>query len=305
MPRTAFIIGFFTLIAQFGLATAVHSDAVEIRDGFVILQASVNGKSGNYILDSGAPGLVANAQHHEAKSSKDNMLQGVNGPVPIALIPSWSFRWNNFTQSGRDAYAIDLSYLESDLEMEIAGIVGLDVFNGYYVLIDYARGEMELWRDMPETSLHNAWVEFPIEMHEHVPVITMTRDKQEFKFGIDTGAESNLLDSNVCGFITSGITQLDMIQLVGINQQRVRSSEVQISGFASGPLEFPKMNFVTTDLAYVAAVTDVKLDGILGQPFLSGRVILIDRNRNFIRMSNVIQLQERMTDSPVVLIASR
>ena len=305
MLRSVIYILMLSTLSQSLMAAAAHISSVEIRNGFVILNASVNGQNGYYLLDSGAPGLVVNSERHRTEAAQDNWLHGVNGAIEISQLGEWTFRWNAYSVSGKDALAVNLSYLESTLDLIVDGIVGLDVFNGYYVLIDYAHSAMELWRDMPPSSARTAWVEFPVEMEGHVPVVTLTRDHQQFKFGIDTGAETNLIDGTICNAWDSGVTQVDVLNLVGINQQKVKSAEVAVEGFTSRTLSFPETHFVMTDLTSVAEVTGVALDGILGQPFLAGRIILIDRDRQFLRVSNVIQPQERITDSPIILIAGR
>jgi hypothetical protein len=95
---------------------------------------------------------VVNSDQHRTEVSKDNWLQGVIGSVEISQIGEWTFQWNRFSTHGKDALAVNLSYLESSLDLILDGIVGLDVFNGYYVLIDYAHSELELWSNMPQSS---------------------------------------------------------------------------------------------------------------------------------------------------------
>ncbi len=285
--RASILFALLIFISQICSGTAAHSATVEIKHGFVILNASVNGQEGSYILDTGAPGLVVNVKYHETESSDQFAMHGIDGNIELSQLKSWSFHWNSFSLQGQDAFAIDLSFLETLLERNIDGLVGMELFEGYDILIDYASGTLELWNAIPTTLLTTAWIEFPLTYEDHIPVITLNRGKKQYKFGIDTGAGSNLIDQQTCKAWSDNVRFVETINLIGANQKQIRSHAVEIDGLAKGGVVLPKTNFVVTDLDRITKSMGLDVDGILGQPFLEGRLVLIDRDRSSLRISAV------------------
>jgi hypothetical protein len=285
--RTAIFIILFTGAAHICTGTAAHSASVEIKHGFVLMNASVNGQAGYYILDSGAPGLVVNTKHHRTESSEQYAMYGVDGNVELSQLKTWAFQWNSFSLQGQDAFAIDLSYLEILLERNIDGLVGMELFEGYDILIDYASGTLELWNVLPAALQTTPWIEFPLTYEDHIPVITLRRGKKQLKFGIDTGAGSNLIGQNTFKSLRHDALVVETINLVGANRKHIPSQAVEIDGLSAGNVTFPKIHFVVMDFSQINRSTGMDFDGILGQPFLAGRLVLIDRDRETLRISPV------------------
>lgn len=285
--RTLIFIFLLAGITQICSGTAVHSASVEIKHGFILLSASVNEQTGYYILDSGAPGLVVNSKYHHTESADEYAMHGVDGKVELSQLKSWAFQWNSYAMQGHDAFAIDLSYLEILLERNIDGLVGMEVFEGYDILIDYATGTLELWDVLPTSLQTTPWIEFPLTYESHIPVITLQRGKKQLKFGIDTGAGSNLIDQNTLHSWRGDVRVVETINLVGANRKLIPSQAVEIDGLSKGQVMLPKSNFVVTDLSKITRTTGIDFDGILGQPFLAGRMVYIDRDRSSLRISSV------------------
>lgn len=289
MHRAIFIF-LLVGITQICAGTAVHSASVEIKHGFILLNASVNGQAGFYVLDSGAPGLVVNSKYHDTEAVDQFAMHGVDGKVELTQLKTWAFQWNSYAMQGQDAFAIDLSYLEILLERNIDGLVGMEVFDGYDILIDYASGTLELWDVLPASLQTTPWIEFPLTYEGHIPVITLQRGKKHLKFGIDTGAGSNLIDQNTLQSLRGDVRVVETINLVGANRKLIPSQAVEVDGLSKGQVMLPKSNFVVTDLSKITRTTGIDFDGILGQPFLAGRLVYIDQDRSFMRISSVQEM---------------
>lgn len=287
-----YTITFFVslFIGSWCMASTPHASAIDIRGGFIILQATANGHHGSFILDTGAPGLVLNSKYTNGNTSNQGNLQGVNGAVHTTTLKQWTFRWNGFESHGQDAYVIDLSYLEHAAGTRIDGLVGLDVFDGYYVLIDYLQGTLELWNSVPKVISRQPSVSFPLEFQDHVPVVILQRNQQRFRFALDSGSESHLIDRSTAETWAKSIEQRDAIELVGADQTVQRTFLVEASDLFASGIALPPTQFIMTDLSAVTGTTGTKLDGVLGQPLIENRIVLIDRDRKYIRLSPRIDM---------------
>jgi hypothetical protein len=269
-------------------AAAAHSASVEIKNGFVILYATVNGKDGLYILDSGAPGLVINSKYLASPIKDSKSIHGIHGAIEGTMVANWDFHWNGFGIRGENAYAIDLSYIERAVGDRIDGLAGIDLFSGYYIIIDYAQSNLQLWNKLPDVFRRTAFVEFEVEMLDHVPVISLQHANGTFRFAFDSGSAAHILDNTAVETLNTDVIFLNAIDIVGADQKVVRTSKIEASGLSSKGIMLPPTNFVLTDLSAMKAATKTDIDGILGQPLFKGRFILIDRERKFLRLSQIM-----------------
>lgn len=280
------ILFFCSVLSGYCMAAVVHSATVEIRNGFVLLQASVNGKPGIYLLDSGAPGLVLNStRHSDTRRSKHESLSGVNGQINTTVITRWDFAWHNFSKKGNDAFAIDLSAIESVLGQNLDGLVGMDVFQDYYVLIDYATATLELWTVIPHEFTFHGTMELPLKMIGHIPVVTLTKDGRTLLFVLDTGSTVHLIDRRTLSKWDDDVLFSGEIYLVGGNQQLTRTQKIETQELlAQGVPLRSTSQFVITDLSEISVLAGTQIDGVLGSPVFSDCRILIDRERSYMRI---------------------
>jgi hypothetical protein len=264
-------------LGQISYGSAAFSSPIEIKGGFIVLSAEINGIPGQYILDTGAPGLVMNSQYQPAGNATYTDLAAVNGTVENTLIGNWTFEWNLLRMAGTEAYAIDLTYLEHRVKERVDGLIGLDMFNGYYVLIDYSRQSLELWDRVPERMSEYPSVSLALEFQDHVPMVVFNHGDRVLRFAMDSGSGSHLLDKTVSESLQASVNILDLIDLVGADQQVVRTTKVELTGLSTGGFALPGTPFVLADLSHLQHDEGTPIDGVFGQPIFEDRVILIDR----------------------------
>jgi hypothetical protein len=215
-------------------------------------------------------------------------MHGIHGNIDVATMSEWRFAWNGFTTVGSEAFAIDLTYLERAIGEDISGLVGLDLFEGYYVVINYAQQSLQLWSSMPDIFKRTAYVEFGIDMLGHVPVITLQHEAHSLRFAFDSGSGSNILDHAALNLISTDVKYLNQVDIIGADQRVVRTSRIEATGLKTNGINLPPTNFVVTDLSAMKRATSSPIDGIIGQPFFGDRIILIDRDRKYLRLSQVM-----------------
>jgi hypothetical protein len=286
--RAIFTVLLLTVSAAKVSSAVAHVAEVEIRNGFVVLSASVNGVEGRYILDSGAPGLIMNSKYCRSQSASRE-LHGLHGQIKVRSVAEWRFQWNGFLSDGDQAMAIDLSYLEHSVKEKIDGLVGVDLFEGYYVMVDYANSTLQLWNSIPAMFRKSPYVEFRMDMQSHVPVIILRHQNKDLKFAFDSGSAAHILNEGAINRLEKSATVLQPVSLIGADQKVVHTHEVSLAGLTTNGIALPATAFVLTDLTDMKSATQADIDGILGQPLFKGRIVLFDRERKFLRVSEVFQ----------------
>lgn len=260
----------------------------EIDRGFVIVQAKVNGMDGLYILDSGAPGLVLNFSDDEHGQNSQVELSGIGGDMNGYQVHQKTLQIANFEKADLEALAVDLNYIEKKLDRSISGLIGLDVFEGYDLVLDY---QSNTFRILQNTSLYEQqtpFSKFPIVRTGHLLVIEIPYFGKKLNFGIDTGSRSNYISKSAFNIIAPwDCRELDVIDVIGSDQSVHRTMEVEITGLMPSSMRMEPAKFVVHDMNGIDGCTDVRIDGLLGHEFLKGRIIIIPKERNVIAISLV------------------
>jgi hypothetical protein len=119
----------------------------------LLLPLEVNGKRGNFIVDTGAVTTVLShsmaAQlgiDANTPGAKVNMgIAGVGGFEGVVLkVPNVTFKTPKNAEEFPQVVAIDLKNISKTIGTEVAGIVGYDFLSGYRVTLDYNAAELQL-----------------------------------------------------------------------------------------------------------------------------------------------------------------
>ncbi len=119
----------------------------------LLVPVSVNGKQGNFIVDTGAVTTVLS--HNMAAQLGINQntpgakidlgIAGVGGFEGIVLkVPNVTFKTAKNTETFPQVVAIDLNLISKMIGTEVAGVVGYDFFSEYKLSLDYYGAEVRL-----------------------------------------------------------------------------------------------------------------------------------------------------------------
>ena len=119
----------------------------------LLVPLEVNGKRGNFIVDTGAVTTVLS--HNMAAElgvnvntpgAKVNMgIAGVGGFEGVVLkVPKVTFKTGKNTELFPQVVAIDLKQISKTIGTEVSGIAGYDFFSDYKLTLDYDAGEIRL-----------------------------------------------------------------------------------------------------------------------------------------------------------------
>ena len=247
----------------------------ELYDRMIVVDAKLNGKAGKYILDTGSPILILNQLPQKEFTS----LEGISEENHAELIEVKSFQWAGILNTEIVAVAYDMSNLEKALGHKIDGLIGQNVLNNFELFLDLSNRKIQLFKayrsSLHKSKKHQQKVSFSND--SHLPIISIKIEGKNYNFGIDTGAEVNVLNKNLKDTlgeeILSNFTETNLHGLGGTSQ-KVESANLSL--FNIKEIDCKNYNFLLTDLTSFEKKYGHTLDGILGHPFLLKNILSIN-----------------------------
>lgn len=240
---------------------------LEIVNGMTFVKARLNGRTGNYLFDTGAPLLILNKSEVGADKLQ---AASVGGAFTVASVQAKDFSWAGNNYPVLEAVAIDLAHLEESSAMPLAGIIGFEVIKNHELFIDYRSGQLAVLESSNNKLSKTATPRFviPFELQDHLPVIRVVIDGKELRFGIDTGAAVNLIDQKYEPALSGGsYVQGDMEELRGLDRHVKLVHTGRIHQTHTGDLSVRDMKYLFVDLSHLETTSGLQIDGLLGYPF--------------------------------------
>ncbi|MFN8243278.1 MAG: pepsin/retropepsin-like aspartic protease family protein [Ferruginibacter sp.] len=277
-------ISFLSALQQDGSGESDSSSCIIpfTRAGNLILvKAKVDGTTGNFILDTGAPGLVLNITYFrshsvsEENSEEQRGITGTVGEVKKAEIADIGF---GCIKAGRiTADIVSLSHLENTKGVRIFGLLGLSLLKQFEVIIDYENNELQINRVPGSGSLANPANTvsgkevdiIPIQIWDNKIVTNTSVGGKKLRLIIDSGAESNLLDGRLPAKVLDSVDITKRIMLNGAGARRVEALYGNLHRLMLGDAVFFNLPVIVTNLANTCLADNSCADGILGYDFLS------------------------------------
>ena len=248
----------------------------------VLIQAKADTLEGNFILDTGAPGLVLNITYfrdYPSTSAATGDQGGITGSTSVedpTMISRFSFGAVRY--SSVEADRINLGHIENSKGVRILGLLGLQLFKRFEIILDYEKNLLFLHligkkesntyasEQLKDTTLYNT---FPITFLDNKLITTAEMQGKKLKFLIDTGAESNVLDSRLPDKIFDNVTVTGRITLSGTGAKKTEALYGDLKNLKIGELNISSLPVIVANLEKMCSAYDRCLDGMLGFDFLS------------------------------------
>lgn len=260
----------------------VFATSFVLHDRMIFVEAELNGIKGKYILDTGSPMLLINKN----PKANQSIIGGISKNCKAEIIDVKEFVWAGISNKYIEAVAIDLSELEKSIGTSISGLIGQNIFRNYELYLDISNKEIKLYKPR-KSSLHKKREykeKIHFSMEGHIPVITVKIDGKKFRFGIDTGSEVNVLNKDLKGRLESQLFDIQESQIVGVDGNRQDIESTALSNFKIKGNDNANFKFLLMDFSRMEKDFGLRLDGILGFPFLSKNLISINYRKQKIYM---------------------
>ncbi|MEM9921545.1 MAG: retroviral-like aspartic protease family protein [Bacteroidota bacterium] len=290
----------FLLNAQMATTEAPFAFPFELDGGLIYLEGEMEGQKGNYVLDTGAPALILNASFF-VSDLNGKQAYGLSGKTNVQAVNIDQFSVANIEKKDIKAYVTDISHIERVKKRRIRGLLGYSAISDKEILIDYERQEISMLdpkNAVNQVSDKTVVDQLPFQYRGHFPVVKVKIGKRNYFFGIDTGAEANVINARLKKKLRKQSNQrYESLTLQGVDPKQTSAvattfKEVSIQGHPFNDLEF-----VFTDISYLNSGHKVFLDGILGAPFLKQHLFSINYDSRKLKIWERIPQEEPLAKS--------
>lgn len=266
----------------------VSSDSVDCIIPFsragnlIVIKAKADSIEGNFILGTGAPGLILNMTYfrnypsEEIASEESGGITGTAGSTNPTKIKQLSFGPIKYHQAEADR--INLGHIENSKGIPIHGLLGMQLFKRFEMIIDYEKSLIYLHligkkeektykgKILQDSVNYN---EFPIDVLNNKLITYGKMSGKKLIFLIDTGAESNVLDSRLPNKIFENVEITRRVMLMGSSNKKVEALYGDMRNMQLGDVDIGTLPVLVTNLEKMCFSYDKCLDGMLGFDFLS------------------------------------
>jgi len=248
----------------------------------ILLPATIDSVKGNFILDTGAPGLVLNftyfrnypiSTHSDEKAAG---LESMNLDRQTTLIGQ--LQLDCFTFRNVDADLVNLGHLENAKSVKILGLLGVNLFKRFEMIIDYENNLLYL-QHIPKKKSKKGYSSLLLEssgfqtlnfdLIDNKIITRMWVAGKKLRFILDSGAESNLLDSRLPNVIFENVQVSRRVKLLGTGTGGVDALAGNLDSLKVGDMIFDGLPVLVTNLEKSCLSYVNCTDGILGFDFLS------------------------------------
>jgi predicted aspartyl protease len=247
--------------------------------GLIVLRASIDGVEGNFILDTGANGLVLNNQYFKAdRLLTDRRGIGLAGEATeLGVVRLDSVQFDAIQFKNILAQTIDLRQLENRKNTRLLGLIGYDLLKDFEIMLDYREDILTFSRVdqqgniitvLPHTSNKVDTVAFT--MGNHIPIVKVQIEGKTKRMGIDTGAEYNLYNIQRSRPIMQNFKILKTIEITNTGAHAVQALAGKLFRIVLGDrYRCAGMSTVLINFDHLDEIYGTTLDGILGYEFLA------------------------------------
>ncbi|RNI27983.1 hypothetical protein EFA69_18020 [Rufibacter immobilis] len=252
----------------------------------ILIKARADTTEGNFILDTGASDLVLNITYfrHYPKTHTSGQTQtnatGSSQSVIKTEVRKLNFGTLKFVRAKADL--VNLGHLENSKGVKILGLLGMALFRQCEMIIDYERNliflhvvskkEANTYKsDQLQDS--SAYREVPIYFKEDKLVTRTELAGRKLEFIIDSGAETNLLDSRLPDKVFDNVTVTGRIMLTGTGNRKVEALQGLLENLMIGRQNVQNMQVIITNFERTCFSYSGCVNGVLGFDFLSRQKI--------------------------------
>lgn len=248
----------------------------------ILVQASADTTTGNFILDTGTPGLVLNNTYFrdypttQAQQHQQQDINGTGGEVAMILLSS--FRMGAFSYSQVQAEMLNLGHIEQSKGVKILGLIGVAMFRQCEMIIDYENNLIHLHHINKQerqvyhhTMLNDAanYLEYPIDIRDNRILVKTNIGNRDLQFVIDYAAETNILDGRLPDKILDSVQITGRVALAGAGTRKVEALSGALSNLTVGKLQITDLPVIITNLENTCFGGVRCINGVLGYDFLS------------------------------------
>ena len=268
-------------------------DIIEIpftmAGNLIAVKVLLNGEYRTFILDSGTSETILNSKYiaeNDTSMRSISSSKGVSGSISGLNIEKVELLdFSGIKMSNQEVLTLDLSHLEESLETELYGLIGYDMIKDYDIIFDYKKLKITLINpsifkkykneNLPHVSLKRV----PFDLKGHIPIVKAQVGNTTLSYGIDCGAESNLISDKLFEPLKSYTKRIKINKLIGAGNQPKEVKRGKVKKTKIGNKYFKKLITAFSDISHLNEGYKINIDGLIGYEVLCKQRTLISYNR--------------------------
>ncbi len=259
-----------------------------------LIEARIDGQTGNLIFDTGATGLVLNKTYFRKYVTEEKPAGGgiTGGQGKMYRIKVGRIDISDLYYKDICADITDLGHIENRRGVKILGLFGLNMISSFEITFDANNSELQLSRvDKQGNRLSTTQADLKfdftqnIETQHNIMVIKGKIGEKVLNFCLDTGAESNVLSNAVPKKVMNTVTIKRRSSMGGAGAASVEVLYGTMNEFEFGKYQFGNMETVITNLDAMCDSYGCNIDGMLGYDFWQKGIFQINFEKKEISFS--------------------
>lgn len=259
-----------------------------------LIEARIDDQVGNLIFDTGASGLVLNKTYFRKyaafEKSAGGGITGVSDKIYRTVVKRIDISGMYYEDVAADL--THLGHIENRRGVKILGLFGLNMINEFEVIFDPISNELHLYRiDKQGNRLSALSSGFKFEVTQNMETnhnIMLIKGKigdKVLNFCLDTGAESNVISSDVSKKVMGTIQINRRSGMGGAGAASVEVLYGTMKEFEFGNHQFGIMQTVVTSLEAMSEAYGCSIDGMLGYDFWQKGIFCFNLRKSEISFS--------------------
>jgi predicted aspartyl protease len=250
-----------------------------------LLEGTIDHVTGNFILDTGASGLVLNKTYfRNAICVQDEEGGGVTGSIgEVCRLTVKHMQVSDLLYQNISADVTPLGHLENRRGVKILGLFGMSMMKNLELVIDLRNNELQLFKldkagnrlvtGLPKDKFDMVQ---KVEEYRNIIFVKATIGGKVLDFCLDTGAESNVISIDVPKKALNTITITRRSSLNGVGTDGGEVLYGTLTDFIMGARQMSSMETILCSLTAMAGKYAYPIDGMLGYDFFAKGKICIN-----------------------------
>jgi hypothetical protein len=247
----------------------------------ILIQARADTIEGNFILDTGCPSLVLNITYFRnypviERAEERNGITGSEFMAEQTSIAEFSLGGFKYFRTPADL--TNLGNIENTKGTRILGLIGVELLRQFEIIVDFETNLIHLhlltgkntssYQD-PLLSDTSAYTIVPFDLVDNRIMLSSEMAGKKLKLVLDTGAESNLLDSRLPGKVFDFVSLTGRSVLSGAGQGKIEVLKGDLRSLKIGNRVMETLPVLITNLEKTCFSFGGCVDGVLGFDFIS------------------------------------
>ena len=270
--------------------TVFAADSVVIplqkAGNLLLIECTVDGRTGLFILDSGASSLVLNETYFRGlRGTEEVATTGIDGNSSARRSAVNEQRCGNFSCTNLRADVTDLGAIEAKRGVKIHGLFGLDLLRDCNTTLD-VRNRVLILRPKEKSAQRQQKADLTcaIELTDEALFVDVSIAGIAMTWALDTGAELNVIDARVPAEVLAAVRIRKRSMMTGTAGRDVEVLVGTLERIDLCAKRFDALPVLVTKLDRLGEVYRRKISGIIGVALLERGVVELNLQTNTFSM---------------------